>query len=62
MTQRTFNLIAGNTFLVIALLHALRLVFHWEAVIGGWTVPVGLSWVALCLSGFLSYLAFTRKP
>ncbi|MBI3332963.1 MAG: hypothetical protein HYZ93_02595 [Candidatus Omnitrophica bacterium] len=62
MTQRTFNLIAGSIFLIVALFHALRLAHHWEAVIGGWRIPVGLSWAALCLSGALSYLAFTRKP
>ncbi len=62
MTQRTFNRMAGSIFLIVALLHLLRLVFHWEAVIGGWRVPVGLSWAAICLSGTLSYLAFARKP
>ncbi len=61
MTQRTFNLLAGTIFLLIAILHALRILLGWEAVIAGWKVPIGLSWLALALAGFLAYSAFSRK-
>lgn len=61
MTQRAFNLTAGTIFLIVALLHALRLLFHWPAIIGTWAVPMWASWPALALAGFLAYTAFGRK-
>ena len=62
MTQRTFTSIAGFLFLLIALLHALRLILGWEAVIHGWAVPHALSWIALFLFGGLAFTAFKLKP
>ncbi len=42
-------------FSVIGLLHLLRLVLQWPAQIGGWTVPIWLSVVAVLASGLLVY-------
>lgn len=61
MTQRTFNMLAGIIFTLVAVLHALRLLLGWDAVIGGWDVPGWVSWIALGLSGYLAYSAFTVK-
>lgn len=61
MIQRSFNRVAGGVFGLIAVGHGLRLLFHWEAVIGGWAVPIALSWLALVLFGWLATTAFTRK-
>lgn len=65
MTQPAFNRVAGLLFLLIAVLHALRLLFDWEILIAGWnsvwSVPQGLSWIALALSGFLAAAAFRIK-
>ena len=61
MTQQSFNRVAGSIFLIVAFLHALRLVFYWEAVIGGWHVPFWVSGLALAFSGILACVAFTRK-
>ncbi len=58
MTQKGFNRIAGAIFLVVAVLHALRLLLRWEAVIGGWVVPHWASVVALAVSGALALIAF----
>ncbi len=63
MSQKTFTAAAGVIFSLVALLHALRLLLNWDAVIGGWSVPVWLSWLALALAGYLAYTAFTLgKP
>jgi len=59
MTQKTFTQTAGVIFTIVTVLHLLRLLLGWEAVIGGWDVPVWFSWLALALSGFLSYTAFS---
>ena len=61
MTQRAFNTAAGSIFLIVALLHALRLFFGWHASIGGWIVPMWVSWVGVALAGFLAFAAFRRK-
>jgi len=37
----------------------LRLLFGWEAVIGGWQVPFWVSWVGIAVAGSLGYTAFT---
>ena len=58
MSQKTFTRIAGLVFSLVALLHALRLLFRWNAVIGGWSVPLWVSWAALAVSGYLAYTAF----
>ncbi|MBI1952913.1 MAG: hypothetical protein HYS41_02185 [Candidatus Omnitrophica bacterium] len=61
MKQATFNRPAGTIFLLIAILHVLRILLGWEAVIAGWKVPIGLSWLAFALAGFLACSAFSRK-
>ena len=58
MSQKTFAVTTGVVFSLIAALHALRLLLGWEAVIGGWNVPLWLSWVAIAVSGYLAYTAF----
>jgi len=60
MTQRTFNLTAGTLFLLVAILHALRLLFGWHASMGGWIVPMWVSWAGVVVAGFLAYSAFGR--
>ena len=61
MTQRAFNLAAGTLFLIVATLHALRLFFGWHAGIGGWIVPMWISWAGVAVAGFLAYSAFGQK-
>lgn len=60
MTDRTFSLTVGIVFALIALLHFLRMVFAWEALIAGVQVPFSLSGLALVVSSFLAYEAFIR--
>ncbi len=61
MNQKTFTATAGVVFSIVAALHALRLLLGWEAMIGGWAVPMWLSWVALAAAGYLAYTAFSSK-
>ena len=61
MNQKTFVRTAGVVFSLVAVLHALRLLLGWDAVIGGWSVPMWLSWLALALAGYLAYAAFRMK-
>ena len=61
MNQKRFTLAAGVVFALVAVLHLLRLVFGWEAVIGGWNVPLWISWAAIAIAGYLAYTAFTLE-
>lgn len=57
MNQRTFLRIAGVVFVLIAVLHAVRLLGQWNVVIAGWVVPRWVSWAALLISGTLASIA-----
>ena len=61
MDQKTFTGVAGVVFLLIAVLHALRIFYGWPAVIGTFAVPMWLSWAALVISGYLAYDAWQLK-
>lgn len=61
MNQKSFSNVTLIVFLLIALLHALRLVYGWSAVIGGWEVPMWLSGLAVVLAGYLAYSAFKLR-
>ncbi len=63
MSPKSFSMTAGAIFLIIAMLHAARLFYGWEAVVGGFQVPAWVSWIALVISAYLSYagLSAARK-
>jgi hypothetical protein len=62
LSKNSFSLLAGAVFLIVAIAHALRLVFKWEAIIAGWQVPMWVSAVALVLAAYLAFEGFrTRK-
>jgi len=48
-------------FLIIAAVHLLRIVFGWPAQIGGWSIPVWVSWLALVATGVLAALGFRQN-
>ena len=61
MNQKTFFNVAFIIFLLIALLHALRLIYGWNAAIAGWEVPMWLSGLSVVVSGYLAYSAFRLR-
>ena len=56
--MRAYLLITGFVFGAMTLLHILRLAYAWPAQIGGWTVPLELSWLGLVVAGALCVWAF----
>lgn len=58
MTQRTFSLATAVLFLVIALLHAVRLLRGWQVTIEGAVVPLWVSWIGLVIAAYLAYQGF----
>lgn len=58
MTQRTYSLVTGIIFSLVAFLHVLRLLRGWNVVIGDLSVPVWTSWIGLAIAGYLAYEGF----
>lgn len=58
MKKKTYYTIASVLFAVIAVGHALRALYEWEAVVGGVGIPVWFSWVAVALAGYLAVRGF----
>lgn len=55
MNKENYFKISGVIFIAIALLHAARLYYGWDAMVYGQTVPSWISWVALAAGGYLGY-------
>jgi hypothetical protein len=55
MRQKIFSLVVGLIFLLIAVMHGLRLAFRWEVVLNGWSVPTWVSAVALLVAAYLAF-------
>ena len=61
MNDKLFHLMAGTIFALVALLQALRIYMGWPVVIGVWSAPMWISWIAVVVAGGLSYFALTLK-
>ncbi|MBI3274065.1 MAG: hypothetical protein HYZ69_02880 [Candidatus Colwellbacteria bacterium] len=59
MNKKTYMTMVAGIFTVIGVVHALRLWFGWEVVIGGWMVPAWVSWVAIIVAFFLAWQGFS---
>ena len=55
MSQKTFSLVVGLVFLLIAVMHALRLALKWEVVLNGWSVPMWVSAIAIAITAYLAF-------
>jgi len=58
MNRKNYCLVTAFVFSVIGLLHLLRIVLGWEAVVGDWSIPMGLSWLAMIVTVVLAYFGF----
>lgn len=58
MNPKTFFLISGAVFLIVAAAHLTRLVYGWEILIAGWAVPRWVSVPGLIIPGALSAWGF----
>jgi len=45
--------IVSTLFIVVFILHFLRIINKWDFVISGYQVPMWISWVAVVLLGYL---------
>ncbi len=63
MTHRTYCLVAGLLFLLVASVQCARIILGWSAVVNGVGVPMWASWIAVLVLAFLSFtgLRLSRK-
>ena len=58
MTVRSYAFVSSIIFLLVAVMHLLRLVLQWQVMIGDWSFPMWASILAIVVAGFLSYAGF----
>ena len=51
-------MLAAIIFGLMALLHIYRLITHFQIIAGSHTIPQGVSWIALFITGALSIMLF----
>lgn len=57
-TERGLLKLVGVIFLIIALVHLLRLAFGWSLIVGEANIPLWLSWLGVIIPAYLSYCSF----
>ncbi|MDE2212987.1 MAG: hypothetical protein KGJ34_00390 [Patescibacteria group bacterium] len=56
--ERTYLLVAGVIFTIIALAHLTRIFTQGSLVIFNWSVPLWLSWIGTIVTAYLAYASF----
>ncbi len=58
MSSRTYLVISGTVFGIVAVLHLLRVVNGWAVVVGSWSAPMWVSWLGTLVPAVLCVWAF----
>ena len=53
--------VTATLFLLVAIMHLLRIIFGWQVEIGGLSIPFWVSWLAFPIAGALAYFGFTQN-
>jgi hypothetical protein len=56
--MKPFTMIAAILFALAALLHAYRLLTHFQVILGSHTIAQEVSWIGVIVAGVLSYGLF----
>ena len=54
---KKYLFVSGIIFGSIAILHLIRAIMNWQFIIGSWSVPVWISWLALIGTGIMCVAA-----
>jgi len=60
MNRNTYATATAGLFLVVALLHLLRIIFGWQVVVGTLSIPFWVSWLAVLVAGALGYFGMKQ--
>ena len=61
LSRKTYMTVTATLFLVVAILHLLRIIFGWSVEIGGLSIPFWVSWLAFPVAGAFAYFGFTQN-
>ena len=61
LNRNTYMTVTGTLFLVVAIVHLLRIILGWPVEVGGLSIPFWTSWLAVLAAGALSYFGFRQK-
>jgi hypothetical protein len=61
LKRKTYTTVTAMLFLVVAVVHLLRIFLGWPVEVGGLSIPFWLSWLAVLAAGALSYFGFRQK-
>ena len=55
MKQKTFSMVAGVLFVLVAVGHALRISRGTLVIVDNVSIPMWVSWIGLVVAGYLAY-------
>lgn len=58
LRERTYLMVVGIVFTVVAGAHLLRVFFNADLVIMDWAAPLWLSWIGTVVVAYLAYMSF----
>lgn len=58
MPKKTYYRTVSVLFFIIAVVHLLRVVYGWGAVVNDIVVPFWVSWVVVLVAGYLAFEGF----
>jgi len=61
LNRKTYSTVTAALFLVVAIVHLLRIIFGWQVEIGGLGIPFWVSWLGVLVAGALAYFGFTQN-
>lgn len=61
MSPKSYFLVSGTVFLIVAIVHFLRVINGWELNIHSFDAPMLVSWVGLLLGGYLAYQGLRKR-
>jgi hypothetical protein len=60
MNQKTYMTVTAALFLIVGIVHLLRIIFGWRVEIGGFSIPFWVSWLGVFVAGALAYFGFRQ--
>jgi hypothetical protein len=58
MHRKTYRMVAEIIFTLVVLFHLVRIYMEWPVMIGDWSAPKSVSWIALIVAGGLALFEF----
>jgi membrane-associated phospholipid phosphatase len=58
MKNKSYFMLTGFLFLIVAILHFSRIIFDLPLILGSYEIPMSISWLAVFLTAILAYHGF----